>query len=60
MTAADAPTPAATAAAVAAFAQLGVCSALADAAAALGWKAPTEIQAAAVPPLLAGGFGARV
>lgn len=36
------------------FTALGVCEQLAEAAAALGWTAPTEIQAAAVPHLLAG------
>jgi len=43
-----------TAAAVKKFTALGVCEQLAEAAAALGWTAPTEIQAAAVPHLLAG------
>ena len=43
-----------TAAAVKKFTALGVCEQLAEAAAALGWMAPTEIQAAAVPHLLAG------
>lgn len=42
------------AAAVKKFTALGVCEQLAEAAAALGWTAPTEIQAAAVPHLLAG------
>lgn len=36
------------------FTALGVCEQLAEAAASLGWTAPTEIQAAAVPHLLAG------
>ena len=47
-------TAAETAAAVKRFTALGVCDQLAEAAAALGWTAPTEIQAAAVPHLLAG------
>jgi ATP-dependent RNA helicase DDX47/RRP3 len=38
----------------AAFAALGVCRPLADAAAALGWSTPTEIQAQAVPYALKG------
>ena len=46
-----------TAAAVKKFTALGVCEQLAEAAAALGWTAPTEIQAAAVPHLLAGACG---
>ena len=45
-----------TAAAVKKFTALGVCEQLAEAAAALGWTAPTEIQAAAVPHLLAGAW----
>ena len=45
---------AATEAAVAAFQELGVCVELAQACAALGWKAPTEIQRQAVPLALAG------
>ena len=45
-----------TAVAVAKFRALGVCEQLAEAAAALGWTAPTEIQAAAVPHLLAGAW----
>lgn len=44
----------AAAAAVAAFEELGVCVELAQACAALGWKAPTEIQRQAVPLALAG------
>lgn len=40
--------------AAAAFQALGVCVELADACAALGWKAPTEIQAQAIPLALAG------
>lgn len=43
-----------TAEAVKNFKALGVCDQLAEAAAALGWTAPTDIQAAAVPHLLAG------
>jgi hypothetical protein len=38
----------------AAFAARGVCRPLADAAAALGWSKPTEIQAQAVPYALKG------
>ena len=45
---------AASEAAVAAFQELGVCVELAQACAALGWKAPTEIQRQAVPLALAG------
>ena len=41
-------------AAKAAFAELGVCPQLAEAAAALGWKKPSLIQEQAVPHLLAG------
>ena len=41
-------------AAAAAFRELGVCAELADAAAALGWSAPTEIQKQAIPQTLAG------
>lgn len=48
------PSAAETAEAVKKFKALGVCDQLAEAAAALGWTAPTEIQAAAVPHLLAG------
>lgn len=40
--------------AIAAFEQLGVCTQLAEAAAALGWKKPSHIQEQAVPHLLAG------
>ena len=50
----DIKSAAETAAAVKKFTALGVCEQLAEAAAALGWTAPTEIQAAAVPHLLAG------
>ena len=49
---------AATEAAVAAFQELGVCVELAQACAALGWKAPTEIQRQAVPLALAGAHAA--
>ena len=44
----------AAAAAAAAFEELGVCTELAQACAALGWKAPTAIQTQAVPLALAG------
>lgn len=37
-----------------AFKELGVCDELAEAAAALGWKGPTEIQKQAIPQTLAG------
>jgi ATP-dependent RNA helicase DDX47/RRP3 len=40
--------------AVQAFEKLGVCRQLAEAAASLGWKAPTSVQEQAVPHLLAG------
>jgi superfamily II DNA/RNA helicase len=36
------------------FEELGVCAELAQACAALGWKAPTSIQRQAVPLALAG------
>ncbi len=39
---------------VQAFKALGVCEQLAEAAASLGWKAPTQIQQQAIPALLAG------
>ena len=42
------------AAAVQAFEALGICTQLAEAAAALGWKSPTSIQEQAVPNVLAG------
>ena len=42
--------------AAAAFESLGVCSQLAEAAAALGWKQPTAVQEQAVPLLLQGLF----
>jgi ATP-dependent RNA helicase DDX47/RRP3 len=42
------------AAAAATFEELGVCSELAQACAALGWKAPTSIQCQAIPQALAG------
>jgi ATP-dependent RNA helicase DDX47/RRP3 len=41
-------------AAVEAFEKLGICTQLAQAAASLGWKAPSSIQEQAVPHLLAG------
>ena len=41
---------------VAAFQELGICIELAEAAVALGWKAPTEIQKQAIPQTLAGVF----
>jgi superfamily II DNA/RNA helicase len=41
-------------AAVKAFEALGLCAQLAEAAAGLGWKAPSVIQQQAIPPLLAG------
>jgi hypothetical protein len=41
-------------AAVAAFEKLGICTQLAEAAAGLGWKAPSSIQEQAIPQLLAG------
>jgi ATP-dependent RNA helicase DDX47/RRP3 len=50
---------AASEAAVAAFQELGVCVELAQACAALGWKAPTEIQRQAVPLALAGAHAAH-
>lgn len=37
-----------------AFKELGVCDELAEAAAALGWKGPTEIQKQAIPQTLTG------
>ncbi|GFH21783.1 DEAD box RNA helicase CiRH10, partial [Haematococcus lacustris] len=40
--------------AVSAFVKLGVCQQLAEAAATLGWKAPTSIQEQAIPQLLDG------
>ena len=43
-----------TTAAVEAFTALGVCDELATAAAALGWKAPSEIQAQSIPQALQG------
>lgn len=43
------------AASCAAFRALGVCSQLAEAAAALGWKSPSPIQEQAIPHLLDGG-----
>lgn len=43
------------AAAITAFEGLGLCKQLAEAAAGLGWKAPSVIQQQAVPPLLEGG-----
>lgn len=42
------------AAAVKAFEALGVCTQLAEAAAELGWKEPTEIQSQAIPHVLQG------
>lgn len=39
---------------MATFEELGVCVELAEAAVALGWKAPTEIQKQAIPQTLAG------
>ena len=39
---------------VAAFQALGLCEQLAEAAAALGWKAPSSIQEQAIPQVLAG------
>lgn len=40
--------------AISLFEKLGICRQLAEAAASLGWKAPTSIQEQAVPHLLAG------
>lgn len=40
--------------AVAKFEKLGICRQLAEAAASLGWSAPTGVQEQAVPHLLAG------
>lgn len=45
------------AAAIAAFEKLGICTQLAEAAANLGWKSPSNIQEQAVPHLLQGGSG---
>ena len=47
-------TPAENEKAIAAFQELGVCRQLAEAAASLGWKSPSSIQAQAVPHLLQG------
>lgn len=41
-------------AAIQSFEALGVCTQLAEAAASLGWKAPSNIQEQAVPALLEG------
>ena len=46
--------PAAAAAAAPTFASLGVCAPLCEAAAALGWKAPSRIQVESIPYALAG------
>jgi ATP-dependent RNA helicase DDX47/RRP3 len=40
--------------AVEAFESLGICHQLAEAAATLGWKAPTTIQEQAIPSVLKG------
>jgi len=40
--------------AILAFSKLGLCTQLAEAAAALGWKGPTAIQEQSIPPLLEG------
>ncbi len=40
--------------AISAFTKLGICTQLAEAAAGLGWKAPSSIQEQAIPHLLAG------
>jgi ATP-dependent RNA helicase DDX47/RRP3 len=45
------------AAAVKAFEALGICTQLAEAAAALGWKSPSAIQEQAIPSVLQGGSG---
>lgn len=51
----DGPAPSASeAAAIAAFEALGVCTALSQAAASLGWTSPSSIQEQAIPHLLAG------
>lgn len=50
----DKLTDAERAAAIAAFEKLGICTQLAEAAAGLGWKAPSHIQEQAIPHLLAG------
>ena len=47
-------TPAENDKAIAAFEELGVCRQLAEAAANLGWKSPSSIQAQAIPHLLQG------
>lgn len=44
------------ASAIAAFEKLGLCTQLAEAAAGLGWKAPSSIQEQAIPHLLQGGM----
>ena len=51
---ANAASPAARAQAVAAFESLGLCQQLAEAAADLGWKSPTNVQQQAVPFLIQG------
>lgn len=45
------------AAAVKAFEALGICTQLAESAAGLGWKEPSEIQTQAVPLVLKGALG---
>ena len=47
-------TAAEAAASKAAFQELGLCDELCDAAANMRWKAPSEIQKEAIPPLLEG------
>ena len=47
-------TPAENDTAVTAFEELGICRQLAEAAAGLGWKTPSSIQAQAIPHLLQG------
>ena len=47
-------TPAENDTAITAFEELGICRQLAEAAAGLGWKTPSSIQAQAIPHLLQG------
>jgi superfamily II DNA/RNA helicase len=44
-------------AAIKAFEGLGLCTQLAESAAALGWKQPSPIQQQTIPPLIQGGLG---
>lgn len=53
-------TPAERDKAVSAFAELGICQQLAEAAADLGWKTPSSIQVQAVPHLLQGNTLANI